>query len=172
MPHFIIRPAVTADLSKFADIEEAAAIRFRELDISAPEGLEDITIEEYQSFKINFVAVQQSDNTVCGFVAVNTKDQQAYIEEISVHPNAGRQGVGRRLMESAIEWAKASGYQSIYLTTYRDVPFNAPFYQKLGFVEATPETLGPDMAKTRKSEQERGFDQRPRIAMCLSLRDN
>ena len=36
------------------------------------------------------------------------------------------------------DWARARGYDDITLATYRDVPWNGPFYASEGFVETGP----------------------------------
>ena len=38
-------------------------------------------------------------------------------------------------MRAAITWAAAHGYDQLTLATYRDVPWNGPFYASEGFVE-------------------------------------
>ena len=62
----------------------------------------------------------------------------AHLEQLSVHPEHGRQGIGRALLRAAIDWSQAQGYEKLTLTTYRDVPWNGPFYASEGFVELGP----------------------------------
>jgi len=41
-------------------------------------------------------------------------------------------------MRAGCDWAKAHDYDEITLATYRDVPWNGPFYTSEGFVEVGP----------------------------------
>ena len=41
-------------------------------------------------------------------------------------------------MRAAVDWAAADGYGELTLATYRDVPWNAPFYASEGFVLIGP----------------------------------
>jgi GNAT superfamily N-acetyltransferase len=44
-----------------------------------------------------------------------------HIEEVSVHPDHGRRGLGRRLVETALAWARTAGHLRITLTTFREL---------------------------------------------------
>jgi ribosomal protein S18 acetylase RimI-like enzyme len=57
----------------------------------------------------------------------------ALIEELVVDRKARRQGVGRALIEAAIDWARAQGCSEVEISTDTDnLPAQA-FYRKLGF---------------------------------------
>ena len=62
----------------------------------------------------------------------------AHLEQLSVHPDQARRGIGRALLRAGVEWARANGYDQLTLVTYRDVPWNGPFYASEGFVEIGP----------------------------------
>jgi GNAT superfamily N-acetyltransferase len=88
--------------------------------------------------------------------------------ELAVIPRWMRQGIGTALLERACEWGRARGYPAITLTTYADVPWNAPWYARRGFVEVTD--LGPGLAAERAHEAELGLDAvGPRIVMRRDL---
>ena len=59
----------------------------------------------------------------------------AHLEQLSVHPDHARRGVGRALLRAACSWAAAQGFPELTLATYRDVPWNGPFYASEGFTE-------------------------------------
>ena len=61
-----------------------------------------------------------------------------HLEQLSVHPDHGRRGLGRALLRAAVSWAGDDGYDTLTLATYRDVPWNGPFYASEGFVEVGP----------------------------------
>lgn len=89
-----------------------------------------------------YVLVAEDDSGgVLGFVHVIEEDGLAHLEQLSVHPEHGRRGHGRRLVEAAKHEARSRGHDRLTLRTYSDVPWNGPFYARVGFVEeeaATP----------------------------------
>jgi len=103
-----------------------------------------------------------------GFICVVLVDGEAHIDQLSVLPDHGGRGTGRALLEAAIAWARASGLSGVTLTTFRDVPWNAPFYRRVGFVDVTD--LPPGLAAVRAHERAVGDDDfGPRVAMRLAL---
>ena len=81
------------------------------------------------------------DHSPIGFVQVLDADGHAHLEQLSVLPRHGRRGIGRALVEAAMEEAQARGYSRITLRTYAEVPWNAPFYSGCGFSESVPEGI-------------------------------
>ncbi len=86
------------------------------------------------------VAEETETATLTGFVHVLESGEIAHLEQISVLPQKGRRGYGRRLLEAAMDEARSRGFERLTLRTYADVPWNAPFYSRLGFVETEPAT--------------------------------
>ena len=60
-----------------------------------------------------------------------------HLAELSVDPAHGQRGLGNALVSKLIEQAAKMSAKGVSLTTFRDVPFNAPFYAKMGFSEAS-----------------------------------
>jgi GNAT superfamily N-acetyltransferase len=89
----------------------------------------------------------------------------AHLEEIDVHPDHGRHGLGRQLVMTACTWAATNGYSCVTLTTFRDVPWNMPFYARLGFEQIPPAELRPPLLSVIDDETRRGLDPRRRVAM-------
>lgn len=103
-----------------------------------------------------------------GFVCVELVDGIPHIWQLAVHPDHGRQGLGRALVEAACHWARTERFDAITLTTFRDVPWNGPFYESLGFV--TMGALTPELCAIREHERAIGDDDfGPRVAMRLVL---
>jgi GNAT superfamily N-acetyltransferase len=73
-----------------------------------------------------------------GLCRIDAMGAAAHLEQLSVHPDHGRSGVGRALLRAGIEWAHDHGYRELTLVTYREVPWNGPFYATEGFVEVGP----------------------------------
>lgn len=103
-----------------------------------------------------------------GFVRVELVDGIPHIWQLSVHPDHARRGLGRSLVEATSAWAGSQGFDAVTLTTYRDVPWNGPFYASLGFV--TMDDLTPELSAIRDHERAIGDDDfGPRVAMKLLL---
>jgi hypothetical protein len=65
--------------------------------------------------------------------------------------------------------AAADGRAAITLTTFRDVPWNAPYYERLGFTVVEPADQGPELAALVAEEAERIPGEAPRVAMRRAL---
>jgi GNAT superfamily N-acetyltransferase len=89
----------------------------------------------------------------------------AHLVEIDVHPEHGRRGLGRRLVNAVCRWAATNGYSCVTLTTFRDVTWNMPFYARLGYEEIPQEELSPALRSVIDDETRRGLDPRRRVAM-------
>jgi ribosomal protein S18 acetylase RimI-like enzyme len=70
-----------------------------------------------------------------GFVRLENVDGHAHIGQLSVVPEYGRLGLGRALVDAGCAWARERGDRIVTLTTFAGVPFNAPWYRRLGFEE-------------------------------------
>ncbi|WP_122818169.1 GNAT family N-acetyltransferase [Nocardioides pantholopis] len=103
-----------------------------------------------------------------GFAHVLEIDGAAHLEQLAVHPDHGRQGIGAALVRAAMEEARWAGFDRMSLSTYRDVPWNGPFYERLGFVAvADPE---PWQRRLRDRERALGLDRHgERILMHARL---
>ena len=87
---------------------------------------------------------EADDGTVTGFVATEPLDDALHILEMAVHQDHQRQGIGARLMAAALDHGKRASYPAATLTTAwtawtirhtsRTIPWNAPFYARLGFL--------------------------------------
>jgi hypothetical protein len=66
------------------------------------------------------------------------------------------------------EWAQGNGYQSITLATFREVPFNMPFYARLGFQVIPSDELSAALRSVVHDETRRGLDPAGRVIMRRS----
>ena len=76
--------------------------------------------------------VAEVGGAVAGFLVAEVLDGCAHVEEVSVRPEAEGRGLGSALLEAAADWARTEGLDGVTLTTFRDVPWNAPFYERRG----------------------------------------
>lgn len=89
------------------------------------------------------VAVDAGQRTL-GFVHVLEFDARFHLEQLSVHPDAQRRGLGAALVTAAEDGVRARGASVVTLRTFADVPWNAPFYRRHGYVDAElPVALTP-----------------------------
>jgi putative acetyltransferase len=154
------------DVPRIAPIELAAAGL---LAGHAPEAvLNEVTPDEVlqAAQRDGRLGVALSGDVPVGFALVEILEPDAaHLEEIDVHPDHGRRGVGTRLVRWVRRWADARGLAAVTLTTFRDVPWNMPFYARLGFEEVAPGALTPAMRKVCEDEGRRGLDPRRRVVM-------
>ena len=96
-------------------------------------------------------------------------DVDLHLRELDVHPGYGRQGLGRRLLEAVLRTATERGYPCITLTTFRHVPWNAPFYEKHGFRELPEPVWSLPLARIVAAEKAAGLDWAQRLVMVRGL---
>ncbi len=168
---YVIAKAQRAHLDALPGIERAAAVLFPREDLS-PKALATTTSHDELALACEearlFVALGP-DGAPVGFALADELDDEAHLEELDVHPDHGRRGLGRRLVEAVVAWAANEGWPSISLTTFRHLPFNAPFYARLGFEEIPPAALTPELRDILDEEARSGLDPRRRVAMRRRL---
>jgi GNAT superfamily N-acetyltransferase len=167
----MIRSARVADLSVLQEIERAALNVF--VDWGRPEigAYDPWTLEElrrYQQQGRAWVAVSADDQPVA-YLLAEIVDGNAHIEQVSVHPSHARRGLGKALIEQAVAWARQGGLGAVTLTTFTDVPWNAPYYQRLGFRQLPDDALTPGLKAIRAREAAIGLDRWPRCCMRRDL---
>ena len=154
------------DLARIAPIELAAA---RLLAGHAPKAvLEEVTPTEHlqAAQRERRLWVARAEDMPVGFALVEMIEPGvAHLEEIDVHPDHGRRGLGTRLVRWVCRWADAQWLAAVTLTTFRNVPWNMPFYTRLGFDEVAPASLTPALRAILADEARRGLDTRQRVVM-------
>ena len=154
------------DIRCIPDIERAAV---QLLEKYAPASVqEEISLEqdlrEAQADGRLWVALR-GDSPV-GFAHVIILDSgPAHLEELDVHPDHGRRGLGRRLVTQVFQWVRNLSYSSLTLTTFREPRFNMPFYQSLGFEELPKEVHTAELRQIVEHETQRGLDPDTRVVM-------
>lgn len=168
-----IRQWRAADLKFIGPIEDAGGPMFREhfgpdmnpvLEGKADDGWQRIE-------KIGFLLVADQDGEPVGFVHVLVIDDEAHLEQISVLPDRQRRGIASDLVRAAMAEARTLGFDRMSLCTYRDVPWNGPFYAGLGFTEVPESDQEPFQRRIRDKEKAFGLDvDGVRIVMSVALR--
>jgi GNAT superfamily N-acetyltransferase len=117
--------------------------------------------------------VALADGVPVGFAHVALLEAHAaHLQEVDVHPEHGRRGLGTALVLGVCQWAAAAGYQWVTLTTFRHVPWNMPFYARLGFEVVPPAALSTVLRAIVDNETRRGLDPRTRVVMRRARRAN
>lgn len=167
----MLRPARELELPALREVERAAGAPFRDLGMDAVADDEPLSVDELVAFQRGgraWVATDDADQPV-GYVLVDVVDGAAHIEQVSVHPSHARQGLGRALLDTALLWAERQGFDAVTLTTFADVPWNAPYYRRLGFRVLAEAELTEGLRRIREHEAVRGLDAWPRVSMRRAL---
>ena len=127
-----IRPVRPDELPLLPPLEAAADTLFEPLGIGPLPG--PSTPQQFGAALVVLVAGEPP----VGLCRIDAVGDLAHLEQLSVHPDHTRRGLGRSLLRAAVEWAASHGYDELTLCTYRDVAWNGPFYASEGFVEDGP----------------------------------
>jgi ribosomal protein S18 acetylase RimI-like enzyme len=171
----VVRPATVDDVPGMQAAEVAATERFRGIEdpriarcADAPPystaGLERASIERRA-----WVAVDDC-GLIIGFAVAWVVDGEGHLDELAVAPAHGRRGVGRALVDEVVAWTVAQELAAITLTTFRDVPWNGPYYAKLGFKEFLHDQSGPDHAQSWQDQADNGLDMSRRLFMSRAVK--
>ncbi|MEU5842594.1 GNAT family N-acetyltransferase [Rhodococcus sp. NPDC047139] len=166
-----IRLASDDDLPVLQEIERAAGTLFADLGMSSVADDEPPALDVLRAHRDAGRCWVWFDDHCrpVGYLMADIVDEGVHIEQVSVRPDHARRGIGSALIEHAAGWAQDAGFGSLWLTTYRDVPWNGPYYARLGFRTADDHALSPALARIRAEERGRGLDEWPRIVMRRDL---
>jgi GNAT superfamily N-acetyltransferase len=163
---YTIALARPSDIPLLPQIELAAARLFEgygpEWLLTETTSLE--TLRRAENAGLLWVAL--SDDVPVGFADVELIEPgSAHLEELDVHPDHMRRGLGSSLVMTVCDWAASQGYGAVTLNTARDVAWNMPFYARLGFEEVPREEWSPAVRKVFEHETSRGLDPSRRLVM-------
>lgn len=113
--------------------------------------------------------VSHVGDQMAGFLVSQPFQRELHIWEMDVLPQFGRRGIGAGLIRAAQIDARNSGFRALTLTTFRDLPWNAPFYARLGFEEVTALDAHPRLAGELAVEADDGLPAERRCAMIHFL---
>lgn len=168
----VIRPAGVGDMSEVQAIEVDAGELFRSVGLDGIAEDPPPSVEELGAHVAAGTAwVAEVDGVVVGYAVASVVDGEGHLDQVSVARSAAGRGVGRRLIERVCRWAGDEGYDAVTLTTFVDVPWNGPYYERLGFRVVDEGDQGPELAAIRRREADAGLDIAPRAAMRRSLTD-
>ncbi|HEY2794114.1 MAG TPA: GNAT family N-acetyltransferase [Micromonosporaceae bacterium] len=158
-----IRVARPDELPFLRELEVAAGRIFADFGMPEVAGDEALPLEDLAAYQRDGRAlVVTDDDGIIAYALIDPVDECVHIEQISVHPRAARQGIGKALIEHI---AANAVTRALTLTTFRDVPWNAPHYERCGFRTLAADEITPGLRRIRMHEAELGLDRWPRVCM-------
>lgn len=166
-----IRLATESDLAVFIDIERAAGESFARVGMQAVAEDEQDTVEQLEPYQRagHAWAYVDSDDVPHAYLTADVVDGCGYLAQVAVHPDHAGRRIGRALIENAHAWAAEQGLPAMTLTTFAVVPWNAPYYERLGYRMILPADVTPGLAAIRKREAQRQLDRWVRVCMIRTL---
>ena len=157
-----------ADLSGLGEVERAAAERFHGLPVEGSV-LSDVTPPEAfeAACREGRLLVAAAGERAVGFALWIRLGDAAHLDEVDVHPEHGRRGLGAALVRGVGEAVGRRGLPRLTLTTFREVAWNAPFYRRLGFRELPEAEWAPELRQLVLEEDADGLRLADRVVMGI-----
>lgn len=166
-----IRPTTAADIGVLPAVERSAAESFRQIPglgwLVDGGVMPERRHAELAAAGTSWVAVAAGEPI--GFLAAEVIGGELHIWELAVRQDQQGRGLGRALVQSAVDGAADRGLAAVTLTTFREVPWNQPFYEKIGFSTLSADATGERLAAILRSEVEQGLPGERRCAMRLVI---
>lgn len=171
---FTIRKTTAADAEKLQAVERSAGQAFRnipELAWIADDDPQTVALHlELIANGVSWVAVpKDGDDKPVGFLNGQLLDGFLHIWETSVCQKCQGQGIGKQLIQTAVDHATERRYRGLTLTTFLDVPWNDGFYKARGFSILERDAVSPPLTKILNDEARDGLPRERRCAMKLEL---
>ncbi|GLW57965.1 GNAT family N-acetyltransferase [Kitasatospora phosalacinea] len=163
----VVRPAAPADLPHLPALQLAAGRAFHGVGMSAVADRPPPAAAEFAPHqRLGRLWVAADGDSPAGFVLARPLGGCAHVEQVSVHPSYAGRRLGARLVDRVEEWAAGQRMPAVTLSTFRSVPWNAPYYLRLGFREVPAAGLTPELRELLAEEAAFGLDPADRV--CLS----
>jgi GNAT superfamily N-acetyltransferase len=166
-----IRPPRRDELEALRSLERDAGRVFAAIGMPRIAADEPLPVAELEAFRASgraWVAVDARDRPIA-YLLSSVVDGCAHIDQVSVASAHARRGVGAALIEHLAAAARREGRPALTLTTFRDVPWNAPYYERLGFVTVPEADQGPELAALVSRDAATIPGDAPRVAMRRAL---
>jgi len=152
-----VRAAGPADLTTLPAIEMSGDAMFAGLGIVFPPGPATV-----MAAIAHGASILVAGDPPVAFAAVIALDGHPHLEQISVWADQTGKGIGSLLLDEVI---RRHG-PGLTLLTFRDVPWNGPWYLRHGFVELPRSEWGPELQRHWQAEIDAGLhDLGPRLVM-------
>ncbi|AEH45273.1 ribosomal-protein-alanine acetyltransferase [Thermodesulfatator indicus DSM 15286] len=118
-----IRPARTKDLPAITEIER--------LSFPTPWPPSLLLAELNKDYAYFWIAL--ADEKVIGYICFWIIKDEAHLVNIAVHPHSRRKGIGSKLLEDFLFFARRRGVKKVYLEVRARNKRAQKFYEKFGF---------------------------------------
>lgn len=144
------------DIPALISVDKAASALFESTGLLTEEALQDHVPSDVLDIEIPlgnvFVARNQHDWAV-GFALIRPRGSGLYLDQVSVHPDHGQKGLGRALVIRTLAEAEHRKLPHVSLSTFRDLPWNGPFYASMGFREIPRQQFEPYMIEIEEAQK-------------------
>ncbi|MGJ3264057.1 MAG: GNAT family N-acetyltransferase [Salinarimonas sp.] len=141
----VLRAPAPGEVDDLRAIDVAARVRYR--DAGGPLAfVADKPAIAAERFARGETLVAEIDGRPVGHVLLEPLDGLLYVSSIAVAPEAGGRGVGPALMRAAEARAVALGLAGTSLATFREPPWNGPWFRRLGYAPIPQARIGPGLA--------------------------
>lgn len=166
-----LRDARPDECSLMQAIELAAAARYASVGMASVAVSDPIPLAVLAArvASRSLIVAVTPDDAPIGFTAFRPLDGAAYIEEVDVLPSHAGRRIGAALLAEVASRAAGLGLAALTLSTFRHVPWNGPYYRRLGFVEMMAQELTPGLHAVHADNIARGLDETQRLFMRRPL---
>lgn len=171
MTDWSLRLARIEDAELMPAIEAAAGKLFENIKgLSGIAGQHTVPVDRLTRYiRKGHCLVAHVGEQLVGFLVNEPFGRELHIWEFNVDPAYQRRGIGSGLLRACQIDARNAGFRALTLTTFRDVPWNAPFYSRLDFDEVTALDAHPRLAGELAVEADHGLPPERRCAMIHFL---
>lgn len=153
---YSIQTADLGDVAALISVDKAASALFAPTGLLDESALSDHVPAEVFEQEIpagNVFVVRNVHGWAVGFALVRLRGNGLYLDQVSVHPDHGQKGLGRGLIVKVLAEAELRKLPHVSLSTFRDIPWNGPFYASMGFKEIPQEKLEPYMIEIETAQK-------------------
>lgn len=165
-----IRLGSADEIHKVAPLEQAAAEAFREIGMDAvadDDPVAESVLSQAAEERRFWVAVEYG--VLKAYLLGDFLPQSLHIDQVTVHPDASRRGLGALMIESVSADPRSKERGLITLTSFANVPWNAPYYERIGFNEIPREDWPEGVAEKVDAEQGKNIAAWPRVVMQRAI---
>ena len=155
--NYSIRSATQLDIPALIAADRAASELFRPTGLipdmaTIPESIPADVLAEgiYEGL---LLCCAHKDKPI-GFALCRQFDNILYLDQLSIDPAHGRKGLGTRLVDYVMLLAEERSVKTVALSTFRELKWNGPFYERLGFREIPRKKMTPWMLDIETAQAE------------------
>ncbi|MEL7111031.1 MAG: GNAT family N-acetyltransferase [Pseudomonadota bacterium] len=144
------------DIAALIAVDKAASAMFEPTGLLSADSLNDHVPEDVFETEIpvgNVFVARNEHGWAVGFALVRLRGNGLYLDQVSVHPDHGKKGIGRALVIRVLADAETRKLPHVSLSTFRDVAWNGPFYASMGFREIPRAKLEPYMLEIEEAQK-------------------